>query len=59
VPLFEAGDPGNAILLNGVVRACNLEIGVPGFQPSQLIPLPPGSEPVRGNFFMDTNGMPM
>src|ERR1700732_504883 len=26
------GDPGNAILLNGVVQTANLEIGVPGFQ---------------------------
>jgi hypothetical protein len=27
------GDPGNAILLNGVLQTANLEIGVPGFQP--------------------------
>jgi hypothetical protein len=30
------GDPGNAILLNGVVQTANLEIGVPGFQPQVL-----------------------
>ena len=29
------GDPGNAILLNGVLQTANLEIGVPGF-PSQV-----------------------
>jgi hypothetical protein len=27
------GDPGNAILLNGVMQTANREIGVPGFQP--------------------------
>src|SRR5713226_8216321 len=27
------GDPGNTILLNGVLQTANLEIGVPGFQP--------------------------
>jgi hypothetical protein len=27
------GDPGNAILQNGVMQTANLEIGVPGFQP--------------------------
>jgi hypothetical protein len=27
------GDPGNAILPNGVLQTANLEIGVPGFQP--------------------------
>jgi hypothetical protein len=27
------GDPGNAILLNGVLQTADLEIGVPGFQP--------------------------
>src|SRR5712691_4771759 len=27
------GDPGNAILLNGVMPTANLEIGVPGIQP--------------------------
>src|SRR5207245_9646794 len=27
------GDPGNAILLNGVMQTANLEIGVSGFQP--------------------------
>jgi hypothetical protein len=29
----DGGDPGNAILLNGVLQTANLEIGVPGFQP--------------------------
>jgi hypothetical protein len=27
------GDPGNAILQNGVMQTANLEIGVPGLQP--------------------------
>ena len=27
------GDPGNAILLNGVMQTANLEIGAPGLQP--------------------------
>jgi hypothetical protein len=30
---LHGGDPGNAILLNGVMPTANLEIGVPGFQP--------------------------
>ena len=43
------GDPGSAILLNGVMQTANLEIGVPGFQPQvptstsefRLSPSPP------------------
>jgi hypothetical protein len=27
------GDPGNAILPNGVLQTANREIGAPGFQP--------------------------
>ena len=29
------GDPGNAIVLNGIVQTANREIGVPGFPPRQ------------------------
>jgi len=32
------GSPGNAILLNGVTKLANLEIGVPGFQPIRFVP---------------------
>jgi hypothetical protein len=31
------GDPGNAILLNGVMQTANREIGVPGFRPIRLM----------------------
>src|ERR1700686_3261975 len=66
ISLSRMGDPGNAILLNGVLRTANREIGVPGFQPqvpkptsefriSSLFEKPrPPRKPIRQGFFSPT-----
>src|ERR1700687_5086254 len=50
------GDPGNAILLNGVTQTANLEIGAPGFQPQA--PKSTSEFRLRGDGFMAVRNVP-
>jgi hypothetical protein len=45
--------PGNAILLNGVRKPANREIGVPGFQPIRFAPIGKNGGGIRQAGFSD------